>query len=229
LKPLILVVDADAAACQRLKLILRQAGYSVETAANGLQGSRLFEKRRPDFVLTELALPLGDGFGLIGAVRQIDQTPIMVISSRSQDEDKIHALDLGADDYMTKPFSEGELLARVRALFRRSGIETVNVLHFPDLVIDLDRHIVVQAERTVHLTPSELKILALLARSSGRPVSLRQVAATAWKGKLSASYDTIRVHVASLRRKLEPDPANPRYIGTVPHVGYRFLADPTGD
>ena len=148
---------------------------------------------------------------------------------RGEEEDKIRALDLGADDYVTKPFSLRELLARVRTQLRRtgtSGVAVPEVLRFPDLVIDRGRRAVVQGEREVKLTPTELAILDLLASHAGRPVTLRQIIATVWAGAPATTVDTVRVHVGSLRRKLEPEPANPRYIGTEPWVGYRFLVEP---
>jgi two-component system KDP operon response regulator KdpE len=145
---------------------------------------------------------------------------------RGEEEDKVRALDLGADDYVTKPFSLRELLARVRSQLRRSGVGTPRVLRFPDLEIDRDRRTVVQGGREVRLTPTELAILELLASQAGRPVTLRQIIATVWRGAPATTPDTVRVHVGSLRRKLEPDPSDPRYIGTEPWVGYRFLPEP---
>jgi DNA-binding response OmpR family regulator len=224
--PLILVIDDDAAIRQSLSRELALAGYDTLTATDGLEGRELFEQHHPDLVVTDLAMPRADGFAVIAAVRRTDRTPVLVLSVRGEEEDKVRALDLGADDYVTKPFSLRELLARVRSQLRRTGMAAPEVLRFPDLVIDRARRTVTQGERDVRLTPTELAILELLASHAGKPVTLRQIIATVWKGAPATTADTVRVHVGSLRRKLEPDPANPRYIGTEPWVGYRFLAEP---
>jgi two-component system KDP operon response regulator KdpE len=229
--PLILVVDDDPSIRQTLTRELALAGYDAVSAADGLEGKALFEARQPDLVITDLAMPRADGHAVIAAVRRADAaTPIVVLSVRGEEEDKVRALDLGADDYVTKPFSLRELLARVRTQLRRSGAGAApEVLRFPDLEIDLARRAVTQDGREVRLTPTEFAILELLATHAGRPVTLRQIIAAVWKGAPATTTDTVRVHVGSLRRKLEPDPGNPRYIGTEPWVGYRFLAEPEGE
>lgn len=225
--PLILVVDDDPSIRQTLTRELARAGYDALAAADGAEGKSLFEERRPDLVITDLAMPRADGHAVIAAVRQADEaTPVIVLSVRGEEEDKVRALDLGADDYVTKPFSLRELLARVRTQLRRSGAGAApEVLRFPGLEIDLARRTVTQDGREVRLTPTELAILELLATHAGRPVTLRQIIATVWKGAPATTTDTVRVHVGSLRRKLEPEPGNPRYIGTEPWVGYRFLGE----
>jgi two-component system KDP operon response regulator KdpE len=225
--PLILVVDDDAAIRQTLVRELALAGYDAMAAADGLEGTAVFEERRPDLVITDLAMPRADGHAVIAAVRRVDQTPVIVLSVRGEEEDKVRALDLGADDYVSKPFSLRELLARVRTQIRRRGAGAApEVLRFPDLEIDRGRRTVAQGGREVRLTPTEFAILELLAGQAGRPVTLRQIIAAVWKGAPATTADTVRVHVGSLRRKIEPDSANPRYIGTEPWVGYRFLAEP---
>ncbi|HEX6899778.1 MAG TPA: response regulator transcription factor [Thermoanaerobaculia bacterium] len=225
--PLILVVDDDPSIRQSLVRELALAGYDAVAAADGVEGKAVFEERRPDLVITDLAMPRADGHAVIAAVRRVDQTPVIVLSVRGEEEDKVRALDLGADDYVSKPFSLRELLARVRTQIRRSGAGAApETFRFPDLEIDRGRRTVVQHGRDVRLTPTEFAILELLAAQAGRPVTLRQIIATVWKGAPATTTDTVRVHVGSLRRKIEPDPANPRYIGTEPWVGYRFLAEP---
>jgi two-component system KDP operon response regulator KdpE len=226
--PLILVVDDDPSIRQTLTRELALAGYDAVSAADGLEGKALFEARQPDLVITDLAMPRADGHAVIAAVRRADAaTPIVVLSVRGEEEDKVRALDLGADDYVTKPFSLRELLARVRTQLRRSGAGAApEVLRFPGLEIDLARRAVTQDGHEVRLTPTEFAILELLATHAGRPITLRQIIAAVWKGAPATTTDTVRVHVGSLRRKLEPDPGNPRYIGTEPWVGYRFLAEP---
>ncbi len=224
--PLILVVDDDPSIRQTLTRELGLAGYDTIAGADGVEGKALFEERRPDLVITDLAMPRADGLAVISAVRRVDRTPVIVLSVRGEEEDKVRALDRGADDYVTKPFSLRELLARVRTQLRRAEAgPAAEVLRFPGLEIDRTRRTVVRDDQEVHLTPTELAILELLASHAGRPVTLRQIIAKVWKGAPATTVDTVRVHVGSLRRKLEPDPANPRYIGTEPWVGYRFLAE----
>jgi two-component system KDP operon response regulator KdpE len=227
--PLLLVVDDDPAIRETLARELSLAGYETVTAADGEEGKQLFARHAPDLVITDLAMPRADGMAVIAAVRRGgdgSRTPVIVLSVRGEEEDKVRALDLGADDYITKPFSLRELLARVRSLLRRTAGEAPDVLRFPGLEIDRVRRIVTQEERDVRLTPTEFAILELLATHAGKPVTLRQIIAVVWRGAPATTQDTVRVHVGSLRRKLEPDPSDPRYIGTEPWVGYRFLAEP---
>ncbi len=223
--PLILVIDDDRAIARTLAAELAAAGYDVVTAADGREGLQYFRDRAPDLVLTDLAMPVADGFEVVAGVRRIDQTPVVVLSVRGGDRDKIQALDLGADDYVTKPFSVPELLARVRAQLRRHG-GGPPVLEFPGLTIDRERRLVTEGSREVRLTPTEFAILEVLALSAGRPVSIGQIVGRVWKGAPATTPDTVRVHVGTLRKKLEPDPSNPRYIVTEPWVGYRFVAEP---
>ena len=223
----ILVVDDDLSIRRALSAELGGAGYDVLEAADGAEGLRLFEAHDPDLVLTDLAMPVADGFQLVAAVRRSGQTPVIVLSVRGGDADKIRALDLGADDYVVKPFSVSELLASVRAQLRRHGDAPVaSLLEFPGLTLDRDRRRVVVEGREVHLTPTELAILDLLASQAGKPVTIRQIIGRVWHGAPGTSADAVRVHVGSLRKKIEPDPARPRYVVTEPWVGYRFVAEP---
>jgi len=223
----ILVVDDDAAIRRALVAELAAAGYEALTAADGADGFRVFLEAEPDLVLTDLAMPVADGFELVRRIRQQGGTPIIVLSVRGSDADKIRALDLGADDYVVKPFSAAELLARVRAHRRRAAHEaSEGVLRFPDLTIDRERRQVVVEGREVRLTPTEFAILDLLAREAGKPVTIRQIIGRVWGGAPGTSPDVVRVHVGSLRRKIEPDPSNPRYVVTEPWIGYRFVAEP---
>jgi two-component system KDP operon response regulator KdpE len=224
--PLLLVIDDDPAIRETLARELSLAGFETVTAADGEEGKELFARHSPDLVVTDLAMPRADGLAVLAAVRKIDRTPVLILSVRGEEEDKVRALDLGADDYVTKPFSLRELLARVRSLLRRTGGAAPEVLRFPELAIDRVRHTVSQGGRDVRLTPTEFAILELLAGQAGKPVTLRQIIAVVWRGAPATTQDTVRVHVGSLRRKLEPDPSDPRYIGTEPWVGYRFLAEP---
>jgi len=226
LSPLVLVVDDDPGIREGLARELRAAGYTATTASDGDEAFTTFRATNPELVLTDLAMPQSDGFALISAIRGVSRTPILVLSVRGGEPDKIRALDLGADDFVTKPFSVGELLARVRAQLRRSSGGPTTLMRFEDLAIDLERRHVAQGEREVKLTPTEMALLELLAVNAGKPVTLDQMIARVWKGAPGTSDDTVRVHVGSLRRKLEPDPARPRYIVSEPWVGYRFVAEP---
>lgn len=225
-EPSVLVVDDDPGIRESLSRELRAAGYDTITATDGHTGLASFRLHLPELLLTDLAMPLADGFDLIAAVRRFSRTPIIVLSVRGADADKIRALDLGADDFVTKPFSVPELLARVRAQLRRSGSVTTT-LRFDGLTIDLEHRRVLQGEREVKLTRTELALLELLATHAGRPVLMEQIIARVWDSGPGTTHDTVRVHMSALRRKLEPDPSNPRYIVTEPWVGYRFIAEPS--
>jgi len=220
----ILVVDDDAAIRSTLAQQLGEQGYGVMLAVDGHDGAKRFDADHPDLVLTDLAMPSADGFALIQHVRASGDTPIVVLSVRGGDADKVRALDLGADDFVVKPFSMPELLARLRAQLRRIGAKPQ--LDFPDLSIDVERRRVLQGKRELHLTPTEFSILELLARKAGRPVTFDEIIAVVWKGAPGTTNDAVRVHVGALRRKLEPDASNPRYLVTEPWVGYRFIAEP---
>ena len=225
----ILVVDDDPSIRRGLAAELAAAGYDTLEAVDGEEGARLAVEREPDLVLTDLAMPVADGFELIARLRKSGRTPIVVLSVRGGDADKIRALDLGADDFVVKPFSVPELLARVRAQLRRHADgATAGVLEFPGLTLDRERRRVVVEGREIHLTPTELAILELLTSHAGKPVTIRQIIGRVWHGAPGTTPDAVRVHVGSLRKKIEPDPARPRYIVTEPWVGYRFVAEPVG-
>jgi two-component system, OmpR family, KDP operon response regulator KdpE len=223
--PLILVVDDDPAIRESMERELRASGYTTLSANDGREGVRTAESHTPDLILTDLSMPRSDGFELISAIRASSRTPIIVLSVRGADTDKIRALDLGADDFVTKPFSVPELLARVRAQLRRIA-PAATTLRFDELTIDLERRRVVQGGRDVRLTPTEYSLLQLLASSAGRPVFTDQIIARVWRDAPGTTADTVRVHMSALRRKIEPNPSSPRYIVTEPWVGYRFIAEP---
>ncbi len=226
LSSVVLVVDDDPGIRESLSKELRSGGYTVSTAADGREGLDSFSSHVPDLVLTDLAMPRSDGFELISAIRATSRVPIVVLSVRGADPDKVRALDLGADDFVTKPFSVPELLARVRAQLRRTSAAPSTTLTFPELTIDLERRRVVQGGREVRLTPTEFALLELLATNAGKPLFIDQIIARVWRSAPSTTADTVRVHMSSLRRKIEPDPSDPRYIITEPWVGYRFIAEP---
>jgi two-component system, OmpR family, KDP operon response regulator KdpE len=224
--PLVLVVDDDPSIRESLAGELRAAGYTTVLASDGLDGVHVFATRAPDLVITDLSMPRSDGFELISAIRATAHTPILVISVRGNDADKIRALDLGADDFVTKPFSVPEVLARVRAQLRRIGGPAAKTLLFDELTIDLERRRVVQGGRDVRLTPTEYLLLELLATNAGKPVFTDRIIARVWRDAPGTTTDTVRVHMSALRKKIEPDPSSPRYIVTEPWVGYRFISEP---
>jgi len=222
----VLLVDDDPAIRDSLSKELRAAGYTTVTAATGAEGLAAVQTHAPDVVLTDLAMPRSDGFELISALRPSSSVPIVVLSVRGGDADKVRALDLGADDFVTKPFSVNELLARIRAQLRRTAAPPPTLLSFDGLTVDLERRHVVQGGREVHLTPTELALLELLATNAGKPMLIDHIIARVWRSAPATTPDTVRVHMSSLRRKIEPVPSEPRYIVTEPWVGYRFIAEP---
>ena len=222
----ILVVDDDPAIRRSIVAELRSAGYDTIEAVDGNDALSVAARGRPDLVISDLAMPGMDGFALITAVRKSLPTPIIVLSVRGNESDRVRALDLGADDFVAKPFSTAELLARIRAQLRRSGIATAPRIQFPGLMVDLERRRVISDGRDVHLTPTEFALLTLLATHAGRVMTTDQIIARVWRDTPATTADTVRVHVASLRKKIEPDPSNPQYIVTEPWVGYRFIAEP---
>ena len=222
----ILIVDDDPAIRESISKELRASGYTTLAAADGAEGLSAFQTNVPDLVLTDLAMPRSDGFELISALRASSSVPIVVLSVRGGDADKVRALDLGADDFVTKPFSVNELLARVRAQLRRTSTPPPTMLSFHELTIDLERRRVVQGGREVRLTPTEFSLLELLATNAGKPMFIEQIIARVWRSAPGTTADTVRVHMSSLRKKIEPEPSEPRYIVTEPWVGYRFIAEP---
>ena len=224
----ILVVDDDPGIRESLSRELRAAGFQTVTAADGRSALAAFRVNLPDVMLTDLAMPHSDGFELIAAIRRFSAAPLIVLSVRGGDTDKVRALDLGADDFVTKPFSVPELLARVRAQLRRSSGNAVRELRFDGLTIDLERRQVTQGGREIRLTRIEFALLELLASHAGKPLLMQQIIARVWEDAPATTPDTVRVHMSALRRKIEPEPSTPRYIVTEPWVGYRFIAEPVG-
>ncbi|MEO8035699.1 MAG: response regulator transcription factor [Acidobacteriota bacterium] len=222
----VLLVDDDPGIRDSLSSELRAAGYTTITASDGREGFATFTANSPDIVLTDLAMPTSDGFELIAAIRAASRTPIIVLSVRGADPDKVRALDLGADDFVTKPFSVAELMARIRAQLRRTSASPSTTLAFAGLSIDLERRRVVQDGRDIRLTPTEFSLLELLASNAGKPMFMEQIIARVWRSAPGTTTDTVRVHMSSLRKKIEPNPSEPRYIVTEPWIGYRFIAEP---
>jgi two-component system, OmpR family, KDP operon response regulator KdpE len=232
-KTTILVVDDDV---QLLKIVthnLEAEGYQVLGVRDGAEALQAFERRAPDLVLLDVMLPRMDGFQVCQRVREFSAVPIIMLTARGRGQDKVKGLDLGADDYLTKPFRVDELLARVRAVLRRTqftsngsaqvrgGVTTIG-----ELTIDYARHRVTKAGREVTLTPTEYRILAYLAQNAGLVVTQDMLLQHVWGIEYMGEGHMLRVNITRLRRKLESDPSHPRYLLTRPGIGYFLVEDP---
>lgn len=226
MKPLLLVIEDDPQIRRFLRATLTAEDYMVHEAVTAQEGMAQAAARHPNLVLLDLGLPDRDGFEVIRAIRTWSQLPIVVVSARGQEKDKIAALDLGADDYVAKPFAVGELLARIRAALRRAAPPTVEggdaVVRFGDVAADFDKRSITLSGVEVHLTPNEYKLLQVLIKHAGRVVTQRQLLNEVWGPQHTEQSQYLRVYVAQLRRKLERDPARPRHLHTEPGVGYRL-------
>ena len=223
----VLVVDDEPQIRKALSVNLRACGYDVDLAADGEEGLRLAASHHPEIVLLDLGLPGMDGIEVVRGLRGWTSVPIIVLSVREAERDKVAALDAGADDYVTKPFGMDELLARLRAALRRARPAAEEaVIETPDFSVDLGARRVTVGDTDVHLTPTEWGILEVLVRHPGRLVTQRQLLQQVWGPQYERETNYLRVYLAQLRRKLEPDPGRPRYLVTEPGMGYRFeLAD----
>ncbi len=223
----VLVIDDEPAIRRFLRVSLNANGYATVEAASGEEGLQLVPSVRPDLIILDLGLPGISGTEVARSLREWSQTPIIVLSVREQEADKISALDAGADDYLTKPFGMGELLARMRAALRRAAAhENGPVFSTGDLWVDLPRREVRCGEHKVQLTPTEYDLLKVLIAHAGKVLTHRQLVKEVWGG---VSYEDelhlLRVNISNLRRKIEPDPTRPRYVVTEPGVGYRLHTD----
>ncbi len=218
-----LVVDDEPQILRALRVILRNAGYDVATAETKSEALDAVSVRPPDAMVLDLVLPDGSGVDVCREVRAWSSLPIIVLSAVGDEREKVRALDVGADDYITKPFGTEELLARLRAVMRRAGDEREEpVVEIGDLTIDLaDRRVTRDGEQ-IHLTPIEFDILRELARHRGKLVTQRQLLQAVWGPGYDLETHYLRVHVAHIRSKLEPDSSNPTYLITEPGVGYRL-------
>lgn len=227
--PVVLLIEDDPQIRRFLRTSLGAHGYELIEAVTGRDGLAQAAARTVDAVLLDLGLPDTDGLEVTRRLREWSQVPLIVISARGQEADKVAALDAGADDYVTKPFSLPELLARLRAARRRAAQaapgqeEPVYVVG--ELRVDVARHQVVAGGREIHLTPTEFKLLALLARNAGRVLTHRQILKEVWGQAYQDNTHHLRVQMHGLRHKLEPEPARPRYLLTEPGVGYRLQAE----
>jgi two-component system KDP operon response regulator KdpE len=222
----VLVVDDEPQILRALGVILRNAGYEVDTAATKSEALDAVSVRPPDAMVLDLVLPDGSGVDVTSEVRTWSSLPIIVLSAVGDEREKVRALDVGADDYITKPFGTEELLARLRAVMRRAGDDHDEpVVAVGTLSIDLSDRRVMRGGDEVHLTPIEFDILRELARHAGKLVTQRQLLQAVWGPGYDLETHYLRVHVAHIRAKLEPDPSHPSYLITEPGVGYR-LRDP---
>jgi two-component system KDP operon response regulator KdpE len=226
----ILIADDDPQIIRALKVTLGARGYEIVTASDGREALERAVAHQPDLVMLDLGMPQLNGIEVIEGLRGWSRVPILVVSGRTGSTDKVDALDAGADDYVTKPFSIEELLARIRALTRRSPAEgSEPVIVFGDVRVDLSAR---QIERRregraeiVRLTPTEWRILDILLHSAGRLVTREDILTRVWGPHHSNDTGYLRLYFAQLRKKLEPTPSQPRYLVTVPGMGYRFIAD----
>lgn len=220
----ILVVDDESQITRVLRTSLSAQGYDIRVANSGEMALEIMKDWQPNLIITDLSMPSVDGVELCRRVRAVSQVPIVVLSVRDQERQKVEALDAGADDYVTKPFGMNELLARVRANLRRAPIDSASdpVIELGDFRIDTAARKVQVRGNDVRLTPKEFEMLLYLAKRPGKVVNHRAILAAIWGGQSTEQVEYLRVFVGQLRKKLEPDASSPRYILTEPWVGYRF-------
>ena len=223
----VLVVEDDREMRTMMQSSLAVEGFEVQTAVSVSEASALLRHALPDVMVLDLGLPDGDGIELVHAVRKQHSLPILVVSARHQEAQKIQLLDAGADDYLTKPFSVSELLARIRVALRHRGtalVAAVTVHELEDLRVDLSLRTVQSRGEILHLTPTEFKLLARLVRSAGRVVTHRQLLTDVWGAEFTEYTHYLRLYMGQLRAKIERDPAEPRHLLTETGVGYRLAA-----
>jgi two-component system KDP operon response regulator KdpE len=227
--PLVLIIEDELQMRRFIRVSLTNHGYRVVEAERGQLGLDLATSHNPDIVLLDLGLPDIDGLTVTQGLRAWSHAPILIISARGQEDDKIRALDAGADDYVTKPFAMGELLARMRVALRHAaqgGQDAATpVLTVGELRVDLQARLVFVAEREVHLTPHEYKLLVMLLKNAGKVLTHQQILREVWGPNHSSDTQYLRVYMGQLRHKLEQNPARPRYLVTEPGVGYRLRSD----
>jgi two-component system, OmpR family, response regulator RegX3 len=224
----ILLVEDERAISEPLKPALEREGFDVQLAETAAEALQRFRERQPDLVLLDVMLPDGDGRDVLRELRQASRVPVVMLTARGEEMDRVLGLELGADDYVTKPFSAAELVARIRAVLRRAAdvpAATSAALSAGDLVLNLDTRTLVQSGAPVDLTVKEFDLLRILLEHSGKVVRREALIADVWDTNWFGSTKTLDVHVSALRRKLGDDPAAPRYIHTVRGIGFRFASD----
>ena len=227
--PRILVVDDEPPIQRFLRTALDTGDFTLHQAETGHAALAAAAATRPDVILLDLGLPDMDGVEVIRRIREWSQVPIIVLSVRDREDDKVKALDAGADDYLTKPFGVGELLARIRAALRRTGAgeegKTADIFTLDKLRVDFDRRQVFRDEEEIHLTPIEYKLLSVLIRHQGKVVTHRQLLKEVWGPSSVEQHPYLRIFILNLRRKLEDNPTRPHYLITEPGVGYRLRGE----
>ncbi|HMM30138.1 MAG TPA: response regulator transcription factor [Clostridia bacterium] len=229
LKPLVLVVEDEEAICNFISAVLTSNGYRVVKAKTGKEGLSMFTSHAPDVVLLDLGLPDTDGIEVLKSMRQWSNAPIVIVSARGNEREKVAALDFGADDYIVKPFGTSELLARIRTAIRH-GSQTIGETYggekivVGELEIDYDKRSVSLAGEKIHLTPIEYRILILLSKNAGKVLTHDFIAREIW-GSYTDESHTLRVNMANIRRKIEANPGTPKYILTEIGVGYRMVEE----
>ena len=222
--PIVLIIDDETPIRRFVRISLTSNNYRVEEAVSGQEGVEKVARLRPDIVILDLGLPDGDGLSILKELREWSRVPVIVLSVRDRDEDKIALLDAGADDYLTKPFSIGELLARLRVAQRHAQPLTDSaVFQTGALKVDLSRHLVTLNDEPVKLTATEYALLRLFIQHAGKVLTHTQILREVWGPQYVEETHYLRVYIAHLRRKLEADPANPRLLITEPGVGYRLV------
>jgi two-component system, OmpR family, KDP operon response regulator KdpE len=227
--PLILLIEDEPQMRRFLRAALGGHDYRLVEAGTAKEGLAQAAGRNPDVILLDLGLPDTDGLEVTRQLREWSQTPIIVLSARGREQDKVAALDLGADDYLTKPFGVEELLARIRVALRHASLRPGDVpdavFEMGDLKVDLAERQVFRAGQQVHLTPTEYKLLAALVRQAGKLLTHRQLLQEVWGGNFITHTHYLRIYMMQLRQKIEPDPTRPRLLLTEPGVGYRLKVD----
>lgn len=225
----ILVIDDEVQIRRLLRITLESAGYKVREAESGMLGLNEVAVRRPDAIVLDLGLPDLNGLAVLRRLREWAATPVVILSVRGEEEDKIAALDAGADDYLTKPFGGGELLARLRAVLRRTQPSAAeSVMGFGDVEVDFAKRLVRRRGEIVHLTAKEYALLRLLLQNRGKVVTHRLILREIWGPAHEADTHYLRVHMANLRRKIEATPEQPKFLRTESGIGYRFSEADTG-
>lgn len=230
----ILIIDDELEISELLELYLKQSGFQTICTDNGQDALKLARSHNPDLIILDVLLPDLDGIEICHELRKFTNIPIIFLSCKSEDMDKILGLTVGGDDYLTKPFSPGELVARVKAHLRRNRLingpkhQEESQLSFPGLVIDMVSHVVFVNDQPVILSAKEFKLLVLLAQNPNRVFSIEQIFQSVWNSVSFGDNRTVMVHISNLRKKVEPDPSNPQFILTIKGVGYKFNTDQLG-
>ena len=221
----ILLIEDDPAIIRLMKVALETNGYECIIAENGISGISVFLSKHPDLVLLDLGLPDIDGMEVLSQIRSLSQVPVIIVSARESEKEKVEALDSGADDYVTKPFNVAELMARIRASLRKAGPneKVSSVFECKKLKIDFDAYLAYIDGKPVHFTPNEFRILKLLIENKGKVLTHRYIQNEVWGYETQDEYQSLRVNMANLRKKIETDTSKPEYIITEIGVGYRFV------